>query len=93
MARQSPKTLSIPQAGKRYYNLSKNGSYAAAERGEIPFIQVGRLRRVPVTAMERIMEECGRPAQAAPASPRAQPPPASPRARPPRSSSRNQATA
>jgi hypothetical protein len=49
--------MSIPEAGKKYYGLSRNGSYAAAERGEIPFIGVGRLKRVPVVAMERKMDE------------------------------------
>jgi len=47
-----PKTSSVPEAGRRYFGLSKNGSYAAAERGEIPFVAVGRLKRVPVAAME-----------------------------------------
>jgi hypothetical protein len=59
-AKEFPKTLSIPEAGRKYYGLSKNGSYDAAARGEIPYIEVGRLKRVPVVAMERKMEECGR---------------------------------
>jgi hypothetical protein len=63
MATQA-KTLSIPEAGAKYFGLSKNGSYDAAARGEIPFIEIGRLKRVPVVAMERLMEECGRPAPA-----------------------------
>jgi len=50
------KTMSIPAAGKLYYGLSKNGSYAAADRGEIPYIRVGRLKRVPVALMERRLE-------------------------------------
>ena len=49
-------TMSVPQAGKKYYGLSRNGSYEAAKRGEIPTIKVGRLVRVPVRAMERIMD-------------------------------------
>jgi excisionase family DNA binding protein len=52
-----PKTLSIPEAGARYFGLSRNGSYDAAERGEIPFIQIGRLRRVPVQLMEKMLAE------------------------------------
>ena len=48
-----PKTMSVPQAGKEYYDLSKNGSYEAARRGDIPTIRVGRLLRVPVAVMER----------------------------------------
>jgi hypothetical protein len=54
---EEPKTLSVPEAGRRYFNLSKNGSYAAAERGEIPYVTVGRLKRVPVIAMDRKLAE------------------------------------
>jgi hypothetical protein len=52
-------TLSVPEAGKRYYGLSRNGSYDAARRGEIPTIAVGRLLRVPVRAMERKLDRVG----------------------------------
>jgi hypothetical protein len=50
---QEEKTLSVPEAGRRYYGLSRNGSYDAAERGDLPTIRVGRLLRVPVQAMEQ----------------------------------------
>ena len=33
-------TLSVPEAGKRYFGLSRNGSYAAADRGDIPTVQI-----------------------------------------------------
>jgi hypothetical protein len=46
-------TMSVPKAGKRFYGLSPNGSYAAARRGEIITVPVGRLLRVPVKLMER----------------------------------------
>jgi hypothetical protein len=49
-------TISIPEAGRRYYWLSRNGSYEAARRGEIPWLPVGRLKRVPVRAMERLLD-------------------------------------
>jgi hypothetical protein len=52
-----PKTLSIPEAGYLYFGLSKNGAYDAAERGEIPYITIGRLKRVPVALMEKMMLE------------------------------------
>ena len=55
-----PKTMSVPAAGKEYYDLSKNASYEPARRGDIPTIRVGRLLRVPVAAMERKLEEVGR---------------------------------
>ncbi len=50
-----PKTVSVPEAGKEYFGLSRNGSYEAARRGDIPTIRVGRLLRVAVAAMERIV--------------------------------------
>ena len=59
MATGECKTISVPEAGKRYYGLSRNGSYEAAKRGEILVIQVGRLQRVPVAAMDRKMEQAG----------------------------------
>jgi hypothetical protein len=49
-------TMSVPEAGKKYFDLSRDGSYRAAERGEIPTIRVGRLLRVPVRAMERLLD-------------------------------------
>jgi hypothetical protein len=47
-----PKTMTVPDAGKEYFGLSRNASYAAAERGDIPTIKIGRLLRVPVRALE-----------------------------------------
>ena len=46
-------TLSVPEAGRRYFGLSRNGSYNAAARGDIPTIKIGKLRRVPVRMLER----------------------------------------
>jgi hypothetical protein len=60
MAEEFPKTLSIPEAGRLYYGLSRNGSYDAADRGDIPYIQVGKLKRVPVRLMERKLDGINR---------------------------------
>jgi hypothetical protein len=49
-------TISVPEAGRKYYGLSRNGSYDAAKRGEIPTIKVGRLKRVPIAAMDRRLD-------------------------------------
>ena len=49
-------TLSVPEAGHRYLGLSRGSAYAAAERGEIPTIKVGRLLRVPIRAMEAMLD-------------------------------------
>ena len=56
MTKETELTISVPEAGARYYGLSRNGSYAAADRGEIPPVKVGRLLRVPVRAMERKLD-------------------------------------
>ena len=55
MADETPLTMSVPQAGKRYFALSRNAAYAAAARGDIPTIRIGRLLRVPVKACEQML--------------------------------------
>jgi hypothetical protein len=60
MDNQNSLTISVPEAGRRYFGLSRNAAYAAAERGEIPTIRVGRLLRVPVRAMERKLDAADR---------------------------------
>jgi excisionase family DNA binding protein len=47
--------MTVPEAGKLYFGLSRNASYAAVERGEIPVIQFGKLLRVPVRALEEML--------------------------------------
>ena len=53
---EKPPTMTVPEAGWHYYRLAKDASYAAAKRGDIPTIRVGRYLRVPVRAMEKIMD-------------------------------------
>jgi hypothetical protein len=53
------KWMSVPEAGRIYYGLSRNGSYDAMARGEIPTVRVGRLLKVPVQAMEQKLSEAG----------------------------------
>ena len=55
-----PLTMTVPEAGKKYFDLSRDASYAAAQRGDIPTIRVGRLLRVPIAAMDRKLEDAGR---------------------------------
>jgi Helix-turn-helix domain len=52
-------TLSVPQAGKEYFNMSRNASYEAARRGDIPVVRIGRLLRVPVRALEKLLDQAG----------------------------------
>ena len=56
MADELPLTITVPEAGKRYFSMSRGASYAAAERGEIPTVRIGRLLRVPVKAMDALLE-------------------------------------
>jgi excisionase family DNA binding protein len=55
-----PKTLTVPEAGRRYFGIGRNASYEAVRRGEIPVVRIGRLLRVPIVALERKLEDCDR---------------------------------
>jgi hypothetical protein len=59
------KTLDVPTAGREYFGLGRNASYEAARRGDLPTIRLGRLLRVPVIALDRMLEA------ASPSKPRA----------------------
>jgi len=48
----------VPEAGA-LLGLSRNGSYEAAARGEIPTIRFGRLLKVPKVAFDRMLEQAG----------------------------------
>jgi len=51
--------MSVPEAG-RILRLSRNSAYEAARRGEIPTVRIGRLLRVPRTALEKMLEQAPR---------------------------------
>ena len=59
MNEDAPLTISVPEAGMRYFGLCRNAAYDAAARGEIPTIKIGRLLRVPVRALERMLDLAG----------------------------------
>ena len=46
----------VPEAGAML-GLSRNGSYDAANRGEIPTIRIGKLLKVPKAAFHRMLDE------------------------------------
>ncbi len=58
-----PKTISVPEAGRVYLGIGRDSSYEAARRGDIPVIRIGRLMRVPVAAMERMLDRVGEAAE------------------------------
>jgi excisionase family DNA binding protein len=53
--RQETDAHTVPEAGKRL-NIGRNQAYAAAKRGEIPTINIGRTLRVPKPAFDRLLE-------------------------------------
>lgn len=59
MAQGQKPTMSVPEAGQRYFGLGRNASYAAAARGDLPTIKVGGRIFVSVTALERRLAEAG----------------------------------
>jgi hypothetical protein len=62
MSEENTLTMSVPAAGKKYFGLSRNGAYDAAKRGEIPTIKIGRLLRVPIRALEAMLDRASEPA-------------------------------
>ena len=56
-------TVSVEEAGE-ILGCSRNTAYEAVRRGEIPVIRLGKLLRVPKTALERLLNG-DRPADAA----------------------------
>jgi len=52
----TPQTISVEEAGK-VLGIGRNSAYEAVRRGEIPVIKIGKLLRVPVVALERMLEE------------------------------------
>jgi hypothetical protein len=51
--------MTVPEAGRHYFGLGRNASYAAANRGDLIVVEVGRLKFVPRAAMDRKLAEAG----------------------------------
>jgi excisionase family DNA binding protein len=51
----TPATISVPEAA-RIMGLSRNGAYAAAARGDIPTIRIGRKLLVPTQRLRAMLE-------------------------------------
>lgn len=49
-----------PDVGKAL-GLSRNHTYDAARSGEIPTIKIGRCLRVPLVALNKMLEDAGKP--------------------------------
>jgi len=63
---EAPLTISVLEAGERYFGLCRNASYDdALHRGDISTIKIGRLLRVPVRALEQMLDRASKPGAAA----------------------------
>lgn len=47
-------TLSVPVAGE-YLGLGRDSAYAAANRGDLPVIRIGRRMVVPTAALRKLL--------------------------------------
>jgi hypothetical protein len=52
--------MDVPTAGWRYFGLRRQAAYDAAKRGDIPTIRIGKLLRVPIAAMDRLLDSVDR---------------------------------
>jgi hypothetical protein len=48
----------VPEAGE-ILGLNRNAACAAAKRGDIPVIRIGKLLRVPKIAFDQMLERAG----------------------------------
>jgi hypothetical protein len=49
-------TASVPDVGRVCFDLGRVASYAAAKKGDIPTIKVGRSLFVPTTALRKLLQ-------------------------------------
>jgi hypothetical protein len=54
---ESEWTTSVPEAGRRFFGMSRGAAYAAARKGELPVIRIGGKVLANVRAIERMFEE------------------------------------
>jgi len=53
-------TLTVEEAA-RVLGISRSSAYGAARRGELPIVRIGRRYVVPRAALERLLDQDGRP--------------------------------
>jgi hypothetical protein len=57
-------TMSVPEAGRRFFGIGENASYAAAKAGEIPCVRIGGRVFASVPAIRKMLLEAGKPRDA-----------------------------
>jgi excisionase family DNA binding protein len=58
-ANSQAKTMSVEEAGRLYFDVSRATAYKLANSGQLPIIKIGRLLRVSIPALERMLEQAG----------------------------------
>jgi excisionase family DNA binding protein len=58
-ANSQSKTMTVEEAGKVYFGVSRATAYKLAASGQLPVIRMGRLIRVSVPALERMLVDAG----------------------------------
>lgn len=53
---EKPRVKTVTQAGQ-ILGIGRSAAYAAAKRGEIPTVKIGRRIVVPIAALERLLQE------------------------------------
>jgi hypothetical protein len=53
------KTMSVADAGRKYFNIGRNAAYTAAKNGEIPTIRIGHRIVAVIPAIEKMLQQAG----------------------------------
>ena len=54
-----PLTMSVPAAALKYFGIGRKAAYHLAATGALPTVRLGRTLRVPVRALEKMLNEAG----------------------------------
>ena len=65
MAPPESVVLTVEEAASQL-RISRGSAYEAARRGDLPTLRIGRRLLVPRVALERLLEQAGKPAGAPP---------------------------
>jgi hypothetical protein len=53
-------TMGVVEAGRRYFDLGRDASYAAAKAGQIPCVKIGGRFFASIPAIEKMLLEAGK---------------------------------
>ena len=53
------RTVDVVTAGRDWFGLGRSASYAAAARGDLPVIRIGKRVVAPIAALDKMLEQAG----------------------------------